>query len=54
MSNWTLQNNLSSLGLFFAIPGGIILKSFNFNTLAIITLTILFVGMVLSFKLKKQ
>lgn len=49
-----IQNNLSSLGLFFAIPGGIILKSFNFNTLATITLTILFIGITLSFKLKKQ
>lgn len=49
-----VQNNLSSLGLFFAIPGGIILKSFNFNTLAIITLLVLFIGLILSFKLKKQ
>jgi len=49
-----VQNNLSSLGLFFAIPGGIILKVFNFDTLAIITLTILFIGILISFKLKKQ
>jgi len=49
-----VQNNLSSLGLFFAIPGGIILKSFNFNILAIITLSVLFLGMLISFKLKKQ
>lgn len=49
-----VQNNLSSLGLFFAIPGGIILKTFNFNFLAILTLSILFIGFILSFKLKKQ
>ncbi len=49
-----IQNNLSSVGLFFAIPGGIILKSFNFNALAIITLSILFLGLVFSFGLKKQ
>ncbi|NPA44684.1 MAG: MFS transporter [Chlorobi bacterium] len=49
-----VQNNLSSIGLFFAIPGGIILKSFNFNILAIITLTVLFLGLIISFKLKKQ
>ena len=49
-----VQNNLSSLGLFFAIPGGIILKSFNFSTLTFITLSFLFIGLIISFKLKKQ
>lgn len=49
-----VQNNLSSLGLFFAIPGGIILKSFNFNTVAAIALVLLTVGLIFSFMLKKQ
>jgi len=49
-----VQNNLSSLGLFFAIPGGFILKSYNFDTLSIIAILLLFIGFIISFLLKKQ
>ena len=49
-----IQNNISSLGLFFAIPGGLILKAFDFKFLATVTIILLIVGMILSLFLKKQ
>jgi MFS family permease len=49
-----VQNNLSSFGLFFAIPGGIFLKLTNFNTVSIITIFLLIIGLWFSFFLKKQ
>lgn len=49
-----IQNNLSSLGLFFAIPGGIILRRFDFSYLAYITLFVMFCGMILSIMLKRK
>jgi len=45
-----LQNNLVSLGLFFSIIGGIILKYSNFITL--VTTTLLFLGVGLYFSLQ--
>ena len=46
-----LQANLSSIGLFFAIPGGFILKVFGYNSLYIFTISLLFAGFILSKKL---
>ncbi|MCF6367131.1 MAG: MFS transporter [Bacteroidales bacterium] len=49
-----VQNNLSSLGLFFAIPGGFILKYYSFDILSVMALLLLLAGLFLSFLLKKQ
>ena len=47
-----IQNNLTSLGMFFAIPGGAILNSFGYNILLIAIISFLSLGFFLSFKLK--
>ena len=47
-----LQINIVSFGLFFSILGGIILHYFNYPTLYITTILILFVSLFFSFKLK--
>ena len=49
-----LQSNLTSIGLFFAIPGGFILKISGYNTLYIFTVLILIVGFLLSKKLSDK
>jgi len=49
-----VQNNLSSLGMFFPILGGLIYKTFNFSALVIFALVLLIVGFVISFFLKKE
>ena len=48
-----LQNNLTSIGLFFAIPGGVILKYFGYNTLYLFTIFMLFLGLIFALNLKK-
>ena len=47
-----LQNNLTSIGLFFAIPGGLILHHFGYNILYIFTISMLSFGLLLSFGLR--
>jgi MFS family permease len=49
-----IQNNLTSLGLFFSIPGGILLNILGYNTLIIIVLTILIFGFIYNFKLNEK
>jgi len=47
-----LQNNLTSIGLFFSIPGGFILEKFGYNVLYLFTTAMLLVGLFFAFKLK--
>jgi MFS family permease len=47
-----LQNNLTSIGLFFAIPGGFILEKFGYNVLYIFTVCMLFAGLFFATKLR--
>ena len=49
---FAIQNNLTSLGLFFSINGGIILNLIGFKILVVLTIIILISGLFLSFKLK--
>ncbi|MBN2721626.1 MAG: MFS transporter [Campylobacterales bacterium] len=49
-----LQNNIVSLGLFFSIIGGIILKYSNFTALVVTTLLFLGVGLYFSFQLTEE
>lgn len=49
-----LQANLTSIGLFFAIPGGLILKISGYNTLYMLTISLLITGFLLSKKLKDE
>ncbi len=47
-----IQNNLTSFGLFFSIPGGLILRLTGFEILIYITLLLMVSGMFISMKLK--
>ena len=49
-----VQNNLSSIGLFFPILGGIIYKSFDYTILSIFTFVLLIIGLGISFFLRKE
>ena len=49
---FAIQNNLTSLGLFFSIPGGIILNLIGYKALIVMTLLILVFGLYLGMKLK--
>ncbi|QCT94622.1 MFS transporter [Caminibacter mediatlanticus TB-2] len=49
-----LQNNLTSIGLFFSIPGGFILEKFGFKVLDIFTIIMLMVGLFFALKLKVE
>jgi len=49
-----LQNNITSIGLFFAIPGGVILEYFGYNILYIFTIIMLLVGLFFALKLKAE
>lgn len=49
-----LQTNISSLGLFFPILGGILLKSFgSYELIYLVTIVLLSAGLFMSLKLKK-
>ncbi len=48
-----IQSTLTSIGLFFAIPGGLILEIFGYNVLYILTIMILSIGLFLTKKLFK-
>jgi len=47
-----IQNNITSLGMFFSIPGGILLGFVGYNFLFISVILFLLVGLFFSFKLK--
>jgi MFS family permease len=47
-----IQNNITSLGMFFSIPGGAILNYFGYTYLLIAIIIILIIGLFLSFRLK--
>ena len=49
-----IQNTITSVGLFFAIIGGIILNSFGYNVLYIFTIAMLLIGVYFSLKLKAE
>ncbi len=49
---FAIQNNLTSFGLFFSIPGGIILNLIGYKALLAITILILIYGSFLGLKLK--
>ncbi len=49
---FAIQNNLTSLGLFFSIPGGILLNLIGYKALIAVTLLILLIGLYLGTKLK--
>jgi MFS family permease len=48
-----IQSTLTSLGLFFAIPGGVLLELFGYNILYLLTIMILVVGLFFTQKLLK-
>jgi MFS family permease len=45
-----LQSNLTSLGLFFALPGAMILSAFGYKVLYVFTLLLLLFGFIFSLK----
>ena len=47
-----LQNNITSIGLFFSIPGGFILEVFGYKVLYIFTIIMLLIGLYFANKLK--
>ena len=47
-----LQNNITSIGLFFSIPGGFILELFGYKVLYLFTVCMLIVGIFFANKLK--
>ena len=47
-----LQNNITSIGLFFSIPGGIILEIFGYRFLYLFTIAMLLIGVYFATKLK--
>jgi predicted MFS family arabinose efflux permease len=50
-----IQNNLTSLGLFFSIPGGLLISLFGFEAVAFLVISILIFGLVISMrKLRNQ
>ncbi len=48
-----IQNNITSLGMFFSIPGGALLTLMGFNGLTYLTIALLMTGLFLSFRLKR-
>ena len=48
-----VQNNITSIGMFFSIPGGILVSSFSYNFTAIFTISLLIIGFFYSFRLKR-
>jgi MFS family permease len=49
-----INNNITALGLFLSIPGGIILDKFGFTVLNIIAILLLIAGFFVSLKLKRN
>jgi len=51
---FAVQNNITSLGMFFSIPGGWFLNYYSINSLIFISLIFLLAGFILSFKLQNS
>ncbi|WP_024790384.1 MFS transporter [Lebetimonas sp. JH292] len=49
-----IQNTITSIGLFFAIPGGIILKYLGYNVLYMFSVCMLLIGLLFATKLKAE
>jgi MFS family permease len=49
---FAVQNFITSIGLFFSIPGGVLLKLIGFKALIILTIGVLLSGFIYSQKLK--
>jgi len=49
-----LQNTLTSIGLFFSIPGGFIVEKFGYKALYGFTIGMLFIGFLFAFKLEVE
>ena len=47
-----VQNNITSIGLFFSIPGGALISWLGFEIVGIATVLVLIIGFITSFKLK--
>jgi len=45
-----IHSTITSIGLFFAIPGGYILQSFTYEVLYIVTIIILTIGYIITLK----
>ena len=48
-----VQNNITSLGMFFSIPGGALISWLGFEIVGVATVVVLTIGLIMSFKLKK-
>ena len=49
-----IQTNLSSIGLFFPVLGGLLLKSFeSYELIYMLSILLLFFGLVISVKLRR-
>lgn len=49
---FAVQNNMTSLGMFFSIPGGWLLNHFSLHIVTLLSILLLVFGFVLSMKLK--
>jgi len=49
-----IHSTLSSIGLFFSIPGGYIIQSVGYTALYLITISMLSIGLLLTERLKKE
>jgi len=49
-----MQNNIAAIGLFFSIPGGLLINIFGYSFTLIFTLVLLVFGFLFSFGMKKQ
>ena len=49
---FAIQNNITSLGMFFSIPGGWILQNAGIDFLLFFSIILLFIGFIMSFSLK--
>ncbi|MEN8119448.1 MAG: MFS transporter [Bacteroidota bacterium] len=47
-----VQNNITSIGMFFSIPGGALISWLGFDIVGMLTVAILIIGLITSFKLK--
>jgi predicted MFS family arabinose efflux permease len=49
-----LQNTLTSIGLFFSIPGGFLLEKFGYGFLYLFTITMLLIGLWFARKIEVE
>ena len=48
-----VQNNITSIGMFFSIPGGALVSWLGFSSVGIFTIVVLIAGLLISLKLKR-